>query len=307
MLNLLVSYGPKSWETNPVVFNRSRVATEYTDDDIVERYRALDDDALSELKSFPSLFVVEGEEIASRLGYVVDIKPTPSDVSVFFAFDPIFPPLAPGVIATLKSDIGLGRWELTRTHWAIKNVDIFNILIQKGLITDYQISHSQYSIQQAEKNQSQRNALHISNNKQVFIVHGHDEIAKLDVASFIQHLGLEPVILHMQASGGRTIIEKIEEYTNVGFGVVLYTGCDIGTKRDSLIFSRRARQNVVFEHGYLIAKLGRSRVAALVKGDVETPNDISGVAYIELDELGHWKQALIAELRNAGYLLLPYA
>ncbi len=110
-----------------------------------------------------------------------------------------------------------------------------------------------------------------------------------------------PKSFFLQASGGRTIIEKIDHYTNVGFGIVLYTECDIGAKRDSLSFKWRARQNVVFEHGYLIAKLSRLRVAALVKGSVETPNDISGVVYVSMDAAGNWKDELDAELQNAGF------
>lgn len=135
----------------------------------------------------------------------------------------------------------------------------------------------------------------------MFIVHGHDDIAKLEMAEFIQELGLEPIILHLQASSGRTIIEKIEHYSNVGFGVVLYTPCDVGAKVGALVSSYRARQNVVFEHGYLIGKLGRPRVAAVVKGQIETPNDISGVVYIQLDDLGAWKEELKIEMKAAGY------
>jgi predicted nucleotide-binding protein len=52
---------------------------------------------------------------------------------------------------------------------------------------------------------------------------------------------------------------------------------------------------------YLIGKLGRPKVAALVKGTVEIPNDISGIVYINLDEHGEWKTELIKEMRNAGY------
>jgi len=44
----------------------------------------------------------------------------------------------------------------------------------------------------------------------VFIVHGHDNEAKLSVARFIEKLGLTVVILHEQSSQGRTIIEKFE-------------------------------------------------------------------------------------------------
>ena len=119
--------------------------------------------------------------------------------------------------------------------------------------------------------------------------------------AYVESKGLEPIILHLQASGGRTIIEKIDHYSNVGFGIVLYTECDIGAKRDTLTYKWRARQNVVFEHGYLIAKLSRERVAALVKGSVETPNDISGVVYVSMDAAGAWKEELDSELRNAGY------
>lgn len=140
------------------------------------------------------------------------------------------------------------------------------------------------------------------NKKQVFVVHGHDNLAKLEVSSFIKDLDFEPIILHEQASGGDTIMEKIENHSNVGFGVVLYTPCDLGAKNEeNCNLLPRARQNVVFEHGYLIGKLKRGNVCALVKGEVETPNDISGVVYINLDEHGAWKIALSKELRKAGY------
>lgn len=57
---------------------------------------------------------------------------------------------------------------------------------------------------------------------------------------------------------------------------------------------------MAFEHGYLIGKLGRSRASAVVKGSIETPNDISGAVYIVLDEQGHWKEDLKKEMRSVG-------
>lgn len=71
----------------------------------------------------------------------------------------------------------------------------------------------------------------------VFIVHGHNDTVKINVARFIEKLGFEPIILHEQASSGKTIIEKIESYSNVGFGVVLYTACDSGSKKSKSYFS----------------------------------------------------------------------
>lgn len=139
----------------------------------------------------------------------------------------------------------------------------------------------------------------------VFIVHGHDDLAKTEVARFIEKLKLEAIILHEKANSGKTIIEKIEAYSNVGFGLVLYTPCDVGTAKenkdncDMLLY--RARQNVVFEHGYLIGKIGRHNVCALVKGKIETPNDISGIVYIPMDNEKAWQLAVVKELRNSGY------
>ena len=136
----------------------------------------------------------------------------------------------------------------------------------------------------------------------VFIVHGHDGEAKQAVARFVEKIGLEAIILHEQASSGNTIIEKIEEYTNVGFGIVLYTPCDLGaSQRHKDQLKPRARQNVVFEHGYLIGKIGRKNVCALVKGDIETPNDISGVVYIKMEGEKEWKYKVADEMKACGY------
>ena len=138
------------------------------------------------------------------------------------------------------------------------------------------------------------------NMTEVFVVHGHDDLAKTKAARFIEQLGLKPIVLHEQSSSGRTIIEKIEEYTNVGFGIILYTACDVGGK-DPDNLKARARQNVVFEHGYLMGKIGRRNICAVVKGDIETPSDISGVVYTQMDNHDAWHFHLAKELRSAGY------
>ncbi|MDR6397462.1 nucleotide-binding protein [Herbaspirillum seropedicae] len=144
------------------------------------------------------------------------------------------------------------------------------------------------------------------NKRKVFIVHGRDNEAKQEVARYVSELGLEPIILHEQASSGMTIIEKIEHYTSdADFALVLYTACDHGRGiHESKVHPRnRARQNVVFEHGYLMAKLGRKNVCALIKGDIEVPNDISGVVYVALDGPGAWKLEVRKEMKACGYTL----
>jgi predicted nucleotide-binding protein len=148
------------------------------------------------------------------------------------------------------------------------------------------------------------------NKRKVFIVHGRNNEVKQEISRFIERQGLETIILHEQASAGMTIIEKIEHYSNdADFALVLYTACDLGRgAHETKVAPRtRARQNVVFEHGYLMAKLGRENVCALVQGDIETPNDISGVVYIALDPNGGWKAEVLKELKACGYTVNGFA
>jgi predicted nucleotide-binding protein len=140
-----------------------------------------------------------------------------------------------------------------------------------------------------------------TSNRKIFIVHGRDALLKTETARFLEKLNFEAIILHEKASASKTIIEKIEAYSDVGFGIVLYTPCDEGKLVGAKDCKPRARQNVVFEHGFLIGKLGRSKVVALVKDDVETPNDISGVIYISVDSGKAWQLSIAKELKASGF------
>ena len=117
-----------------------------------------------------------------------------------------------------------------------------------------------------------------------FFVHGHDEEAKLSLKNYIQNtLKMEePVILAEKASKGLTIIEKFEEYAKeCKLIFVLLTPDDKYTDNNNY----RARQNVIFEMGYFLGKLGRKsgQIILLYKGKLELPNDISGIIYINID------------------------
>ena len=141
-----------------------------------------------------------------------------------------------------------------------------------------------------------------SGSERVFVIHGHDEAARQAVARFLKNLELEPIILHEQSSRGRTIIEKFEQHAEVGFVVALLTPDDVGARKgEENNLNPRARQNVIFEFGYLIGKLSRKRVCALVKGNVEKPSDYDGVLCIPLDDSGGWKMEIIKELKAAGF------
>lgn len=137
---------------------------------------------------------------------------------------------------------------------------------------------------------------------EIFIVHGRDEGAKNIVARFLEKLDLKPVILAEIPGRGRTIIEKFEQHAQVGYAIVLLTPDDAGSfQGDANDLKPRARQNVIFELGFFIGRLGRERVYALTKGDVEIPSDYAGVEYIPFNDSDDWKLKLIRELKSDGF------
>jgi predicted nucleotide-binding protein len=135
----------------------------------------------------------------------------------------------------------------------------------------------------------------------IFLVHGHEEAALHETARFLEKLEQEVIVLREQPNKGRTIIQKFEDYADVGFAVVLLTGDDIGGSAKDTVQKPRARQNVIFEMGYFIGRLGRDRVCVLYSPGVEIPSDYTGVLYQELDSKGSWRLELARELKAAGY------
>lgn len=217
----------------------------------------------------------------------------------------ILSPISPELFEDLKSR----KYDLP---WSIDDYSPLNdfdesqyqplIAFIDSLITDIQNdefdSVHEKEKQAANKDKSKTQKLL----RKAFIVHGHDNATKERTARFLEKLSFEAVILHEQASGGKTIIEKLEHFTDVGFAIVLYTPDDQGASNADVAAGKlkpRGRQNVVFEHGLLIGKLTRAKVFPLVTDSkIELPNDISGVVYLS-DR--NWELDLAKEIRAAGF------
>lgn len=135
----------------------------------------------------------------------------------------------------------------------------------------------------------------------IFIVHGHDETAVDQTEILINRFGLTPIILRNAPSGGRTVIEKFEAHSDVGAAIVLLTPDDIGGL-DTGHLLPRARQNVIWEWGYLVGRLGRQNVICLYKGSVEVPSDLHGIVTIHVgDDVREKSEEIRRELKAAGY------
>jgi predicted nucleotide-binding protein len=172
----------------------------------------------------------------------------------------------------------------------------------------------------------------LSLRKNIFIVHGNDHQPMKELKSMLYELGLNPIILHEQASGGSsTLPEKLEKYSeDVGYAFAILTPDDIGGERDFMrkklradkslfqrplaivglnpvdevldVFEPRARQNVIFEMGYFWGLLERKRVCCLLKGNVQKPSDIEGIVYIPFENsVEEVRLKIMKELKLAGY------
>lgn len=141
--------------------------------------------------------------------------------------------------------------------------------------------------------------------RKAFVVYGHDTTAKTELEAMLRRWNIEPLILDQLPSGGMTIIEKLEQYQdNVAFGVVLATPDDEGHRAGQAAEKAyRARQNVVLELGMLLSRLGRSRVAILIRNPdtMERPSDIQGLIYVPFkDSVNETALPLAKEMNSQG-------
>ncbi len=136
----------------------------------------------------------------------------------------------------------------------------------------------------------------------VFVSHGHDDTATAAVQIFLRQSGLQPVILKDQPGRSEPVLDLLERHAEVEFAVVLVTPDDMGSLKGEPP-KPRARQNVVFELGYFLGKLGRTRVVALCKDDadgIEWPSNYKGVLYQTMDRDDGWKYKLGKAMKSAG-------
>ena len=134
--------------------------------------------------------------------------------------------------------------------------------------------------------------------EKVFIVHGHDGALKEAVARLIEKQGIEAIILSEQANKGATIIEKFEANSDVGAAICLFTADDEGKANKESEYHKRARQNVVFETGYFMGKLGRQNVIMIADSEIEIPSDMQGVVY---SNNNYWQFDVLKELKEIGF------
>lgn len=113
----------------------------------------------------------------------------------------------------------------------------------------------------------------------------------------------KPVVLKDRSHPGKTLLDELVRYSRgVQFAIVILSADDLGRGKnepqDQLRY--RGRQNAVFELGFLVRHLDRSKVFVLHEQGVEMPSDYGGVIYIPYDTNGAWKGLLAKAVNAAG-------
>lgn len=137
----------------------------------------------------------------------------------------------------------------------------------------------------------------------LFLVHGKNKDVKNKILEILNKHDIETIFIENQTledSNGETIKERLDKHMDkISAGLVLYTPCDEGREFNSNEdLKPRARQNVVFEHGMLVNRLGYDRVIMVVKDNVEIPTDLGGIVYIKYEEI---EQKLLKQLFSLGF------
>lgn len=223
-----------------------------------------------------------------------------------------------GTIEELKNKISRagiqGEWsEASGKHsFRSQRGGVLNWWGSKGTLLIQGSDEAQPELIHAISDESSKRVAQSQDNRQIFIVHGHDRDALDQLELVLHRLGLKPFILMNNSGGGKTIIEalegKIGRDFNSAFGIVLMTPDDFGyAKKDGQGKAEpRARQNVILEAGMLLSSLTRERMAILVKGHMEMPSDLQGIIHLGYND--HVRQIvpkLCQRLKEAGFQIEP--
>jgi len=122
-----------AWGLPAYEYERGRFG-EYSSAAVMERYKTLSASAIEELKSFPALFAYEGEKENVRVGYIRRIRERGRSILIEYEFEKSIPEISFSKICDLRVRLDIDKWEINRTHWAVKDEDLFKILSSASLV-----------------------------------------------------------------------------------------------------------------------------------------------------------------------------
>lgn len=104
---------------------------------------------------------------------------------------------------------------------------------------------------------------------------------------------------------GKHTLENLDEIISrekIGASIFICTSDDQTWFRDKSV--GKPRDNVIFEHGLFMGKLGRTRSIIVKCGDVDLPSDLNGITYLDFSE----NQRINGEINLKAWLSkLPFS
>lgn len=308
LFNVIITGIDNAWDEQEYIMDSTRIF-EYTEDSIITYlgikkppvHHTFTKTDLNTIKKYPTLFLYEDYTSGScRFGKIKKAFFLNNKVKIVPDFDKDFS-ITQLNVNNLSWELGIIQEEFKRTHWSIKEGDLYAILNNAGFNVENKRTESYRDYITDDPHGD------IIKDK-VFLVHGRDDNAKHKVTLFLKSsLNLQVVILDERPNKGRSVLTKFEqEASGAHYAVVLMTGDDLGHINSRLAGNPspeqevRSRQNVVFELGFFLGKLGTSKVCVLRSKDVTRPSDYEGIVYIDFDDGNQWKQKLAQELKVAG-------
>lgn len=135
MYNLLVTAHEGAWELPAYEYTRDRFL-EHTNDKEKTLLKTLTSEHIELLKSFPCLFAYEGKKESVRVGYIRSLKERSRSIMIEYDFETDIPPIPFSDIAPIVNLLDISEWEMNRTHWVVKDEDLFSRLHAAGLIDE---------------------------------------------------------------------------------------------------------------------------------------------------------------------------
>ena len=127
MYNLLImgDYDQDYWENNQTYSIEIDRIFEHTDEHIRKRFQRNGDPDFDELTNLPCLFTYEGNDVIGTIGYIQSVRSKGNEVELTYFLLDRYPQISINEDQVFD-DLGItNKFERYRTHWAVKDVDLF--------------------------------------------------------------------------------------------------------------------------------------------------------------------------------------
>jgi ribosomal protein L32 len=150
--NLLVSGKDESWDDEPFILEIERCVREFTDQIITERFGYFTQSQVNEIKRFPCVFAYEAScKKDPKFGLIRDITTRRGKVKIEYEIIELEKFLTHSDISDMLFDLDISKWEMNRTHWAIKDVNLSKELASKDIrLPQWACSECKYRLKTAQ-------------------------------------------------------------------------------------------------------------------------------------------------------------